>query len=77
MKGRVSDETIKRATGKVWARWFSILDRAGAADMDHAEIAHLLSTKYIPNGWFAQMVTVEYERALRIRILNKKAPAQS
>ena len=64
-KGRVSDEVVKKATGKVWARWFSILNKAGAEDMSHTEIAHLLSTEHISNGWWAQMVTVEYERVIK------------
>jgi len=64
-RGRVSDEAVEKATGKRWDRWFSILQKAGASDMNHTEIAYLLSTKYIKNGWWAQMVTVEYERTLR------------
>lgn len=70
-RGRVSDEAVKKATGKTWGQWFSILHKAGAKKMSHTEMAHLLSTKHIKNGWWAQMVTVEYERAFKKRAVNQ------
>jgi hypothetical protein len=33
----VSDEAVKKATGKAWRRWFSLLDRVGASAMSHRE----------------------------------------
>jgi hypothetical protein len=66
-RGRVSDEAVKKTTGKTWDEWFSILDTAGAKRMNHTEIAHLISTRHISNGWWAQMVAVEYERLHRKR----------
>jgi hypothetical protein len=72
-RGRVSDEVVKKATGKTWESWFVLLHKAGAHTMDHSEIAHLLSTKYISNGWWAQMVTVEYERRQGSRKLEKRS----
>jgi hypothetical protein len=71
-KGRVSDEAVKKATGKIWSEWFAILDKAGAKKMSHTDVAHLLSTEYIKSGWWAQMVTVEYERVHGKRALNQR-----
>jgi hypothetical protein len=70
-RGRVSDEAVKKQTGKTWDQWFVILNKAGCREMDHTEIAHFLSTEYIKNGWWAQMVTVEYERASGARKINE------
>jgi hypothetical protein len=70
-RGRVSDEAVKKATGKTWDSWFALLDKAGGKKMNHMEIAHFLSTRYISNGWWAQMVTVEYERVQGKRKVNE------
>ncbi len=72
-RGRVSDEAVKKATGKAWNQWFALLDKAGAKKMNHTEIAHWLSTQHIPSGWWAQMVTVEFERAQGKRKVNENA----
>lgn len=59
----VSDEAVKAKTGKVWAEWFEVLDGAGAAGMSHKEIATYLNEQQGIPGWWAQNVTVGYERA--------------
>ncbi len=59
----MSDAAVKAKTGKDWAGWFGALDRAGAADLEHRDIAALLSDRRGVPGWWSQMVTVEYERA--------------
>ena len=63
----VSSAAVKARTGKDWATWFQVLDREGAAKLDHRSIASLLSRKYRLPGWWAQTVTVEYERARGLR----------
>jgi hypothetical protein len=68
-RGRVKDEAVKKATGKTWNEWFTILDKAGARKEDHSAIAGYLSSNHIKNGWWAQMVTVEYEREHGMRKL--------
>src|SRR5262249_33834090 len=64
---RSSDAAVKAKTGKVWAEWFAILDKAGAKKMPHKEIARYLYEKQKVPGWWAQMVAVgyEHERGLR------------
>ena len=66
-----SDETIVKGTGHDWAHWLALLDDWGAMDHTHTEIARWLSaTQDIP-GWWAQTVTVGYERARGRRALHQ------
>jgi hypothetical protein len=69
----MADEKVKAKTGKDWAAWFTTLDKAGAAKLDHKAIATLLHTKHAVPGWWSQTVTVEYERARGLRTKNQKA----
>ena len=64
---RSSDEAVKAKTGKVWAEWFKILDKAGAKKWPHKEIAAYLYDQQKVPGWWCQMVAVgyEHERGLR------------
>lgn len=67
MAGSISDEAVRERTGKTWAEWFSILDGASAATMNHDEIAALLKERKGLDGWWSQMVAVHYERARGLR----------
>jgi len=64
---RSSDEAVKAKTGKVWAEWFKILDKAGAKKWAHKEISAFLKDKHKVGAWWCQMVAVgyEHERGLR------------
>ena len=62
-----SDRTIKEKTGCPWERWVFALDRHGAEEMSHGDIAKLVHTKYGIEGWWAQAVTVGYERIKGLR----------
>jgi hypothetical protein len=64
---RSSDEVVKAKTGKVWAEWFKILDKAGAKKWPHKEIAAYLHEKQKVPSWWCQMVAVAYERERGIR----------
>jgi len=68
-KPSVSDQSVKAKTGKDWAGWFRVLDRANAAKLPHKEIAKLLASKHDIPGWWSQMITVEYEIARGLRAL--------
>ena len=61
------DEVLKEKTGCTWELWVKALDYAGAAGMPHRDIAKLVSTKYKVGPWWAQMVTVGYERIKGLR----------
>jgi len=63
----MSDEKIKEKTGCGWERWVRALDRNGAADMSHREIAELVKTKYKVGDWWTQTVAVGYERIKGLR----------
>jgi hypothetical protein len=63
----MSDEKVKEKTGCDWERWVYALDRRGAAAMAHRDIALLVHEKYKVDGWWAQMVTVGYERIKGLR----------
>lgn len=63
----MSDEKVKEKTGCTWERWVHALDRRGAAEMSHGEIAKIVNEKYKVDGWWSQMITVGYERIKGIR----------
>ena len=63
----MSDAKVKEKTGCTWERWVYALDRRGAAEMSHGEIAKIVNEKYKVDGWWSQMVTVGYERIKGIR----------
>jgi hypothetical protein len=66
-----TDATIVKGTGRDWAHWLALLDDWGAMERTHTEIARwLVSTQDIP-GWWAQTVTVGYERARGRRALHQ------
>jgi len=64
---RMSDNSVEERTGKAWAQWFKILDKAGAKKWRHKEIAWYLYEKYHVSEWWAQMVSVGYERERGLR----------
>ena len=62
----MSDASVKKATGCTWERWVKALDKAGAAEKSHGEIAKLV--KFFGTAdWWTQMVTVGYERIRGLR----------
>src|SRR5688500_9518745 len=59
----MSDEAVRRKTGKGWDEWFALIDAWGGAERSHTEIASWLMSEHNVDGWWAQSVTVGYERA--------------
>jgi hypothetical protein len=70
--GPVSDEALKRATGRDWAEWCRLLDGAGAKTLTHAEIARMVHDRFNGGDWWSQMVTVGYERMRGLRSANQR-----
>jgi hypothetical protein len=68
----VSDASVRRGTGKGWDEWFRILDEWGATSHDHTKIARHVNTELGVDGWWAQSVTVGYERARGMRAPNQR-----
>jgi uncharacterized protein YndB with AHSA1/START domain len=69
----VSDEVIRRRTGRGWEEWFDLLDDSGAIAKSHPEIARWLQSEHGIDGWSAQSVTVSYERARGRRAVGEHA----
>jgi hypothetical protein len=67
VKRPYSDAVIQANTGKSWDEWFTVLDRWGAVERPHAEIARWVGEEHGVGGWWAQGVTVAYERARGLR----------
>lgn len=63
----VSGEAVKAKTGKDWAEWIAVLDKAGAQAMTHPQIAAYLHSEHGVPGWWTQMVTGGYEKARKGR----------
>ena len=69
----VSDAAIAARTGRTWAEWIATLNGAGARELSHTEIAELVHNRLGVDGWWAQAVTVGYERMTGRRANLQKA----
>src|SRR5688572_1797323 len=58
--GKVKSESVLKCTGKSWAQWIAILEKAGARWMTHKEIVAFLK-KYKLSQWWQQGVATGYE----------------
>jgi hypothetical protein len=72
MAKKISDEAVKKSTGKTWKQWFSILNKYGAKKMEHKQVAKLLHEKYGLSPWWSQMLTVQYEQEIKGRKKHEK-----
>ena len=63
-----SDDAVRRATHRGRDEWFALLDKWGAADREHRQIAAWLMDKHGVDNWWAQNLTVDYERARGLRV---------
>jgi hypothetical protein len=71
-RGSVSDATSLEKTGHRLAHWFDVLDRFGAVEKGHTAAARHLNESHQVAGWYAQGITVAYERARGVRALNQR-----
>jgi uncharacterized protein YndB with AHSA1/START domain len=70
---RPSDDKVREATGKRWEAWFSLMDRWGARERKHGETVRFLMDRHDVPGWWAQSLTVWYERARGMRLKHQQA----
>jgi Domain of unknown function (DUF4287) len=70
---RPSDDKVEEVTGKKWEAWFSLLDRWGAHQRKHGETVAFLMNEHDVSGWWAQSITVWYERARGMRLKHQQA----
>jgi Activator of Hsp90 ATPase homolog 1-like protein len=61
------DANVRQKTGKGWREWFRILDAWGAKERKHGDIARYLMEEQGVPGWWAQSITLGYERARGMR----------
>jgi hypothetical protein len=67
-----SDAVLEARTGCTWERWVRALDRVQAYTWSHREIAAHVREKYQIPGWWAQGVTVGYERIKGLRAAGQR-----
>jgi hypothetical protein len=67
----ISSEAAKAKTGKSLDQWFDLLDKVGAADWPHKEIAKHLKEGCDCPSWWCQMIAVGYEQARGLRVKNQ------
>lgn len=68
----ISNETITAKTGCGWEKWVRSLDHHGMAEKPHKEIAQFVHETYNIPGWWAQSVTVGYERIKGLREIGQR-----
>jgi hypothetical protein len=75
-KGTISDTRFVEKTGHGLDHWFQVLDRFGAVEKGHTAAArHLYDTHHV-EGWYAQGITVAYERARGMRVPNQRCDGE-
>lgn len=68
----MSDAAVRAKTGKTWPQWVRALDAIDAAKLAHRDIARHLGTEHGLTAWWAQTVTVGYERIRGLRDIGQR-----
>ena len=68
----MSDLVVSAKTGRTWEEWVRLLDARGARSMIHGDIAKYLNEEQGVPGWWAQTVTVGYERIRGLRDIGQR-----
>ena len=68
-----SETALVKATGDGWDHWLAELDRWGALGRPHGEIVRWLTGERAVAGWWAQSITVGFERARGLRAVGENA----
>lgn len=68
----MGDEAVRKGTGRDWYEWLDVLDAWGARERAHPEIARYVGEEHGIDGWWAQTVTVGYERIRGMRKVNER-----
>ena len=71
-KGAISDASVLKKTGHDLAHWFAVLDKFGAVGKGHTASARHLYDAHGVDGWYAQGITVSYERERGVRAMNQR-----
>ena len=68
----IADAAIRTRTGRDWKGWVEALDALGARAMPHGDISALVSRTFEVGSWWAQAVTVGYERIHGLRAIGQR-----
>jgi hypothetical protein len=68
----MSNAKIKEKTGCDWKKWTDALDYVKANEWTHTDIARYVNQKFKIPGWWAQSVTVGYERIKGLRVIGQR-----
>ena len=69
----MSDAAIRENTGHGWDEWVDLIEAWPGRDDGHAAIATWVQSEHGIDGWWAQSVTVGYERIVGIRLPHQMA----
>jgi hypothetical protein len=58
----LGDDALRKATGRGWDAWCDIVDAWPGKDQGHTAVAAYLASSHGVDGWWAQGVTVGWER---------------
>ena len=67
------NESVLNKTGKSWSAWFKLMEKWGAAQKGHKQTARYLEAEHGLTAWWAQTITVEYERARGLRQVGQRS----
>ena len=67
----MTETAITAGSGAGWDHWFRLLDGWGATERSHTDIARFVRDEQGVSGWWAQAVTVGYERARGLRAMHQ------
>ncbi len=65
------DAKVREATGRGWEDWCQVIEAYDGRQEGHARIARHLIDEYGMNPWWAQGVTIGYERITGLRVLHQ------
>lgn len=68
----ISDESVKAKTGRTWEEWFVVLDAFKGVEKGHKAMAKYLLEECGTTAWWAQSITVQFERARGMRDVNER-----
>jgi hypothetical protein len=68
-----ADTAIRERTGRGWDEWVGVIDAGPGREAGHTAIARWLVREHGVDGWWAQNVTVGYERITGLRLPGQMA----
>jgi hypothetical protein len=75
-KGGLSEAKSRERTGHGLDHWFDVLDRFGGIAKGHTACARHLFADHNVDGWYAQGITVAFERARGARAANQRCDGE-